>query len=292
MYRERKKGLAYSVALHILLLLLMIFGLPSLLKNDPLPEPAAITVEILPISKISNVKPSDSEEAEKPKPEEPKEDEAKKPSPPVKTPDPTPSPPEPVTPPTPIPPPPQPESIKKPEKPPEPIKKPDPPKPPEPVKKPKKPKEYDLTAILKSVRDDAAKEKTTDKKEPPKEKTSPTPKAISSRFDPSQQMSISEKDAIMGQLAKCWNPPAGAKNAHELVVVIDAEFNQDGGYIRADIASESRSRYNSDSFYRAAADAALRAVRQCGNPLKNLDPAKYDTWKSMELHFDPREMLQ
>lgn len=288
MYRERKKGLVYSIAFHLLLVLLVIFGLPSFFKIELPPEPAAITVELLPISKISNVKPSDGTQAEKPKPEDPKEDEQKKPSPPVKTAEATP--PAPTPEPTPTPPKPdvkpdvkKPE-IKKEEKKPE-QKKPEPKKE---EKKPK-PKDDDLDAILKAVKTTAQKEKT-DKKEPPKEKTASSPKAISNRYDPSQQMSISEKDAIMGQLARCWNPPAGARNAHELVVVIDAEFNSDGSYLRADIASESRGRYNSDGFFRAAADSALRAVRQC-SPLK-LPPEKYDTWKIMELHFDPREMLQ
>ncbi len=285
MYRERREGLIYSVAFHLLLLLLIVFGLPSILKNEPPIEPTAITVELLPISELSNVKPSDTEKTDKPKPDEPKEEEQKKPSPPVKTAEATPTPPEP----TPTPAPPKPE-VKKEEKPvPKPELKPEP-KKPEPKKESKKPKEDDLAAILKAVKDTAQKEKT-DKKEPPKENTSATPKAISSRFDPTQIMSISEKDAIMGQLAKCWNPPAGAKNAHELVVVINAEFNVDGSYVKAEIADESMSRYNSDSFFRSAADAALRAVRQC-SPLKNLSPEKYTTWGSMELHFDPREMLQ
>ncbi len=286
MYRERKNGLFYSAAFHLLLLLLMIFGLPSLLKNEPPPEPTAITVELLPISELSNVKPSEEKQAEKPKPEEQKQEEQKKPSPPVKTSEPTPPAPAPE---------PAPVQKPKPETKPEPKKeekKPEPkPEPkPEVKKEPKKKKESDLDAILKAVRETAQKEKT-EKKEPVKESTSSSSKAISSRFDPSMQMSISEKDAIMGQLAKCWNPPAGAKNAHELVVVINAEFNSDGSFIKAEIASESRGRYNSDPFFQAAADAALRAVRQC-SPLKNLSPEKYNAWGSMELHFDPREMLQ
>ncbi len=276
MYRERKKGIACSVVLHLLLLLLVIFGLPSIFKHELPPEPTAITVELLPISKISNVKPSEGTVAEKPKPEEPKpEAEQKKPSPPVKTSSPTPPPPPPA---------PKPE-VKKPV--PKPIPKPEP-KKPEP--KPKKKPEESLDAILKDVRDAAKKEKT-DKKEQPKDNTSSTTKSISNRFDPTQAMSISEKNAIMSQLAHCWNPPAGAKNAQELVVVVDAEFNSDGSYVRAELADESKSRYNSDTFFRAAADSALRAVRQC-SPLKNLPPEKYETWRVMELHFDPREMLQ
>lgn len=289
MYPERKNGLAYSAAFHLLLLLFMIFGLPSFFRSEPPPEPAAITVELLPISELSNVKPSDGNQSEKPKPEEPKEEEQKKPSPPVKTSEPTPPKVEPEPAPV-VKPEPKPE-IKKEEKKPEPKPEPKPEQKPEPKKEEKKPKKDDsLDAILKAVKETAQKEKT-DKKEPVKEDTSSSKKAISNRFDPSQQMSISEKDAIMAQLAQCWNPPAGAKNAHELVVVIDAEFNSDGSYIRADIASESRSRYNSDTFFRAAADAALRAVKQC-SPLKNLSTEKYETWKSMELHFDPRQMLQ
>ncbi len=287
MHQERKEGLIYSVVLHLALLALVIFGLPSLLKNEPPIEPAAITVELLPITGITNVKPSDGTPTEKPK-EEPKEKEQKKPAPPVKTAQETPPPP--------------PKEEPKPEEKPEVVKKPDPKKTekkpeepkPEPKKeevkeKPKKAKEEDLDAILKAVKDTAQKEKKTDKKEKTEENSSQN-KAISSKYDPSQMMSMSETDAIMSQLAKCWSPPAGAKDAQNLVVVINAEFGLDGGYIKAEIADESRSRYNSDPFFRTAAESALRAVRQC-SPLKNLPPEKYEVWKAMELHFDPREML-
>ena len=273
MRRERQKGLVYSVAFHLLLLLLMIFGLPSLLKNEPPPEPAAITVELLPMSNVSNVKPIDGAQAEKPKPEEPKkEPEQKKPAPPVKTAEATPPPPKPEPAPTP--------------KPAE-IKKPEPKK--EEKKEPPKPKQEDLEAVLKAVKDTAQKEKT-DKKPEDKKTTATANKAISNHYDASLPMSLSEKDAIMSQLAKCWHPLDGAKNAKNLVVVIDAEFNADGSYIKENIANESLGRYNSDSFFRSAADAALRAVREC-SPLKNLPAEKYETWKIMELHFDPKELF-
>lgn len=262
----------------------MILGLPSFLKNEPPVMPDAITVEVLPISELSNVKPSDAPKADKQN--DVPEKEMPKPTPPVKTAEATPTPPEPE--PAPVPTPPKPE-IKKPD-----IKKVEKPEPPKPLKKEEKKEtkkaESELDAILKSIKNDAAKEKTTEKKEAPKERTSDSPKAMSSRFDPSQMMSLSEKDAIMGQLSKCWNPPAGAKNAHELIVVINAQFNNDGSYIKAEIAPESMGRYNSDSFFRAAAEAALRAVKQC-SPLKGLSPDKYATWGNMELHFDPRDLL-
>lgn len=287
MYRERREGLIYSVVFHLLLLLLIIFGLPSILRNEPPIEPIAITVELLPISELSNVKPSEIEKTEKQTPE-PKQAEQTKPSPPVKTSEPTPPPPEPE--PTPLPTPPKPEVPKKTE-PVKPIPKPKEPEKTEPKKVPEKPKEDDFTAILKSVKITAQKEKTTDQKEPPKENTSATSKAKSSIYDPNKSMSISEIGIIQGQISKCWVPPSGAKDAQDLDIYIDAEYNADGSNINAQLSDKSRSRYNSDQFFRAAAEAALRAVRMC-NQLKNLPQDKYDAWKEIELHFNPKDMLQ
>jgi hypothetical protein len=50
-------------------------------------------------------------------------------------------------------------------------------------------------------------------------------------------------------------------------------------------------RYNTDTYFRAAADSALRAVRnpRC-NPL-DLPPQKYEQWKVIVVTFDPRKML-
>ena len=50
-------------------------------------------------------------------------------------------------------------------------------------------------------------------------------------------------------------------------------------------------RYNRDSAFRAAADSALRALRnpRC-SPLK-LPPEKYDQWKTIVINFDPQDML-
>ena len=50
-------------------------------------------------------------------------------------------------------------------------------------------------------------------------------------------------------------------------------------------------RYNRDSFFRAAADSARRAVfhPHC-NPLA-LPLDKYDIWKTIIIRFNPREMF-
>lgn len=280
---ERNKGRVFSALLHFVFLLFVVFGLPSFLQPEPVIEPVAISVEILPISNISNVKPSEKPpEPEEKKPEE-KPAEQKKPSPPVKTSDATP-------------PPPPKDAVPLPETPKE--KKPDEKKaedkpkekPAEKKPKEKKPKEDPLDAILKSVAKTASKEKKDDKKPEKPVKDTSESKSISSHFDPNMMMSMSEKDAIVSQIQKCWNVPAGAKDAQNLAVLIDVEYGPDGSFIKAEIGRASQGRYNSDTFYRAAADSAIRAAQRC-SPLTGLDPSKYDGWHYMELNFDPKMML-
>lgn len=269
MRNARDKGITYSGVLHLLVVIVVLAGLPSLLELKREPEPAAITVEIVPIAAISNIKPEESTPA--PKEEPKKEPEAKKPAPPVKTAEAPPPPP----PPTPV---------EKKEKAPE--KKVEEKKPEE--KKPeKKMKEQDLLAVLKSVKETAAKEERKDSKSA--EDTSPS-KSKSQHYDPGLPMSLSEKDAIKNQISKCWTVPAGAKDAQNLLIVLRVQYEKDGSFINVTLADQSKSRYAKETFFRAAADSAMRAVRMC-TPLKGLPPEKYDTWRDIELYFDPKEML-
>ncbi|MDX2112591.1 MAG: hypothetical protein SFW63_02485 [Alphaproteobacteria bacterium] len=272
MAQERQTGVIYSAALHLALFLLAFFGLPDFLKRDEPIMPAAITVEILPITGITNVKPSEQPPAPEEKKEEKPEPEQAKPSPPVKQAESEPAPKEP--------------EVVKPEKKPA-EKKPEPKK--EEKKDDKKKKEEALDAVLKAVKDTAQKKKDdTSKKE--SDTASSKSKSFSNRFDPSMQLSMSERDAIMSQIAKCWSVPAGAKDAQNLVVVVMVDMNPDGSYARVELSDESKSRYSRDSFFRAAADSAIRAVKMC-SPLKGLPADRYNGWSQLELHFDPKYML-
>lgn len=272
MLNERKKGLSVSAAGHVLLLILMIFGLPSWMMPKPPEEPVAITVELLPITGVTNVKPAEKPPAPESKKEEPKPEE-KKPSPPVKTEEPAP------------PPPPKDDPTKVKD-----IKKPEPKKEEKKPEEKKKPKEDDLDAVLKAVKKTAQEQKKDDEKKPDKTENSADNKSMSNQYDPTKPMSMSEKDAIRSQFARCWSVPAGAKDAQDLKVVLEISVEMDGTVTKVELADVSKSRYGSDTFYRAAADSAMRAVRQC-SPLKDLPTDKYSTWKFMELTFDPKEML-
>lgn len=104
-----------------------------------------------------------------------------------------------------------------------------------------------------------------------------------------EQVTASEIDAVRQTIYRCWIVPAGARGAKDLKVDIEMQVNQDGRVYKAYIVN--RGRYNSDPFFRAAAESAQRAVL---NPACNklpLDPAKYDQWKSITMTFNPEDMF-
>jgi len=260
------QGRIYSLLLHMLLLALMIFGLPAFLRKPPEPEPLVISVDILPVAPISNVKPQEkTEPVKEKKPEAEKKTEKKAHVEANKEVKPVEKPPEPL---------PTKEVIKKVEKKPE-------------KKVEKKPKD-DLDSILKSVEQTAKSEESKHPTEKAVKETNKN-KAVSQTYDASKPLSMSEKDSIRDQMRRCWNPPAGAKDANNLVVTLHILMNADGTVSTVELAHDE-SRYHSDSFFRAAADSAMRALREC-SPLKNMPADKYGTWRDMEFTFDPKDMI-
>jgi hypothetical protein len=105
----------------------------------------------------------------------------------------------------------------------------------------------------------------------------------------SDRLTITEEDALRRQIEQCWSPPVGARDAQNLVVEVVIDVNSDRTVANADVVDKGR--YASDPFFRAAADAAVRALRnpRC-SPLE-LAPDKYEQWKRIDFTFDPRDML-
>lgn len=170
--------------------------------------------------------------------------------------------------------------------------KPPQPKPPKP-KKAKKPAPSAFDKLLRSVAkmkpaagDPAARK--APKKPPPQTAAAPIA-APDRRFNPNAKLSVSELDAIRDQIADCWNIPAGAKGAEDLIVDIFVRMNPDGTVRAAEVTDKSRMRV--DPFFRTAAESAIRALRnpRC-SPLR-LPLDKYDLWKTFTIGFNPRDML-
>ena len=134
------------------------------------------------------------------------------------------------------------------------------------------------------------KEKSKKKKDESFERqTAKALASLSRRYATSRPLTISEIDLVRQQIAGCWNLPAGAKDAENLVIEIWVAMNPDGTVRQARIKQQQR--MLTDSFFRAAAESALRAVlnKRC-QPFK-LPRKKYDRWKTMTLVFNPKEMF-
>lgn len=263
-----QRSLKISLGLHIALILIAAFGLPVLLPDTPEPQPLVMTVDILPISEMTNVRPSQKPIQKKQATEKPQPPAKEKPKP------------QPVE--------------KKPE--PEPEEEEfDPMKEPEEVvkkeeKKPEPKKEDDFEKLLNDLKQESEKvpEKGKDKVATEENKT-----VSDAPYDETMPLSLSEEDALRSAYIPCWSAPAGAMNAEQLIVVVRAQYNPDGSLIDVKLEDSLKGRYNSDTFFRAAADAGLRAVRhpRC-NPLKNLPATVYPKLKDTKITFDPRLMLQ
>jgi len=158
----------------------------------------------------------------------------------------------------------------------------DPPKKKE-KKKEKKKKKTDFTKLLNNIeKTEASSEGVT---QPEQDESSTADHAANNISD---VLSITELDLIRRQLAACWNVPAGARDAKDLYVDIKVEMNPDATVNSASVIGSSGS---GNSFARAAADSALRAVRnpKC-SPLK-LPLDRYDQWKTITIRFDPQHIL-
>jgi hypothetical protein len=146
-----------------------------------------------------------------------------------------------------------------------------------------KKKPNQLQSVLKSieqVKRDFSKKKNKEEVKS-EEKVTPTNLGIN--------LSISEVDAIRRHFEKCWNIPSGAREVGNLATEIKVRFNKEGNVVDARIVDISRMKR--DRFFRTAAESALRAVLnpRCQNA--PLPQDKFDKWKNLTLNFDPKSII-
>ena len=292
-----------SIVLHIVVITVAYVGLPAFTDVAEMQD-VPITVEIVTVSDQTNL-PT--------KPKEPEPEAKPTPKPPPKPPAPPPAPQGAVEPPPPAPAPepePAPENvavITQPEVKPKKEAKPKPKPEPEPKKTaskklspaklpPRKPAPPDeFQSVLKTLEDLKAAPRTEEKpdeKAPERDFASMMENALESdrpRRDIGPDLTISEIDLVRRQIQRCWNLPAGAKDAHTMLISISAQMNADGTVRTAKILDNAR--MGNDPFYRTMAESALRAVlNPVCQPFK-LPPEKYERWKDLKLNFDPKEMF-
>jgi hypothetical protein len=294
-----------SLLLHLAILLLILFGLPDLFQSEEVVAPVAVQLATLAdITAQPKPKPTPPTPVVKPAtppppaptppvpptpPPQPVEQVPTPPEPAPPPPEPTPPAPQPVeqTPPEPVPipdkqaTPPPPEQAKI-ETPPAPLLRPanlKPPKPPKPVQQ-----AQDFSSLLKNV--EKLKAKSPDTQQPPQPDVPPQPDTPASDLS-APQMTSSELDAVKSQMQGCWYLDPGKKGSDEMIVDVRVTLGQDGTVQTTNVLDTARMAL--DGYYRAAAEAAVRAVKKC-SPL-HMPAGKYDTWKVTVFHFNPGGML-
>ncbi|HYD17405.1 MAG TPA: hypothetical protein VEF76_02870 [Patescibacteria group bacterium] len=145
----------------------------------------------------------------------------------------------------------------------------------------------DFASVLKNLSDEKVKMPPMPKTEDMKLDDS-TPKE-GQNIPLGDRMTMTEMDALRAQLQGCWNVPIGAKDIETMKVDIFMVINRDRKLQSAKVVDTGR--YNSDTFFRAVADSAMRAVRNPNCSPFELPPDKYDTWYNTTVTFDPSQMF-
>jgi len=103
-------------------------------------------------------------------------------------------------------------------------------------------------------------------------------------------LTLSEEDALRAQIFGCWTVPLGLPYDEDLLVRVKLELKQDGTINKSEILDHERMNKPGQKFYKILAESALRAVRIC-QPLR-VPQTGYEKWKTIQLNFDPTEMLK
>lgn len=302
-----RRPLVLSLLLHLVVFGAAYVGLPAS-RLDVAPPESPMTVDLVAVAERTNVPPARPVATPPARPmPEPAAERAPPPAPPSRPEPPAPRPQPPPEVAKAVAPKPKPAPAAKSEPPPQ-AAKAEPrvePKPaPKPPSKPEPPTESAFESVLKTVEQlkreqtkaptkvpDKATEQAVDERKPTSLDTQ-VAKALgrsTQTYDETMPMTISEIEAVRRQIERCWNLPAGARDAADLIVAIQVDMNLDGTPRSAVVTDPARMR--TDPFYRAAAESALRAILnpQC-HPF-TLPREKYMQWKTMTLVFNPREMF-
>ena len=100
-------------------------------------------------------------------------------------------------------------------------------------------------------------------------------------------VTASEIEGVRQKIRPCWNFIAGGKDQDSMIVTLVVQMNQDGTPVGAEISDSGR--YNRDQTFRAAADAAYRAIMNPRCHPWPLSPEKYNSWRTITFNFDPRD---
>lgn len=104
--------------------------------------------------------------------------------------------------------------------------------------------------------------------------------------NPAVAISANTLEAVRNTIRPCWDT-SGQQSSNAPVVTLVVQMSEDGTPIKAE-AKES-GRYNSEPFYRLAADTAWRAVMNPRCQPLPLPRESYNSWRTITFRFNPRD---
>ena len=99
-------------------------------------------------------------------------------------------------------------------------------------------------------------------------------------------VTASEIEGVRNKIRPCWNTIGGGRD-QDMIITLVVQMNQDGTPVKAELKDTGR--YNNDPNFRAAADAAHRAIMNPRCQPWPLSPEKYNSWRNITFNFDPRD---
>ena len=158
----------------------------------------------------------------------------------------------------------------------------------------KEPRDTAADAVLAALQKQSATKPTVTRATPPTpatapSQTDPTAMASATSLPEGPPMSNSEKDGLKMAVQRCWNVPAGLRDANELKVTLAAELAADGSVITSSIRLIEPSPAP-DARFKSAFDAGRRALIRC-SPYSDLPRDKFGQWRNIEVVFNPEGMV-
>lgn len=100
-------------------------------------------------------------------------------------------------------------------------------------------------------------------------------------------LSLSEMDALRGQIQKNWSILPGTVDGADVRVKVTIRLDQQGNIVGE---PEVEATGGSENSRRTLSGGARRAVMK-SQPFKGLPPEKYDAWSEVVVNFDPSQMM-
>lgn len=123
--------------------------------------------------------------------------------------------------------------------------------------------------------------------------TQPTPpspgRAAATSLPSGPPITNGERDGLRLAVQKCWNLPAGLRDAGELKVTLAAELNPDGSIVGGSVRLVDPSPAP-DPRFQQAYEAGRRALLRCA-PYTDLPREKFAQWRELEVVFNPEGMV-